>query len=75
MAQAHRGRFRISYGTGEVGGFLDYDDMELGDPAIKIPNQGFGEAILVSDEFENTSCDGTFVSGPAQGSPDSNALL
>ena len=42
-------------------GYVDVDNLTLGTPPITIPSQDFGEALLVSDDFLQTSCDGLFV--------------
>ena len=51
----------ITYGTGEVEGYTDYDTVSIGSPALVVQNQGFGEMYLVSSDFVSASCDGLYV--------------
>ena len=58
----HHNQSELGGHSGEVVGFLDYDDLELGTPSLTIDVQGFGAAYLLSDDFGTTTCDGLFVS-------------
>lgn len=60
--QEDNAQFDITYGTGEVAGYVSYDNLEVGAPAVTITGQGFGEAYIISEDFATTTCDGLFVS-------------
>ncbi len=62
MQQETGGEFSIKYGTGAVHGNVVTDVLQLAEPPIVVPDQGFGLAQDHSADFASASCDGIFVS-------------
>ncbi|BDA49337.1 Cathepsin E at N-terminal half [Coccomyxa sp. Obi] len=54
------GQFAIKYGTGSVNGRVVTDALQLAEPPIVVPDQGFGLAQDHSADFASASCDGIF---------------
>ncbi|KAK9812485.1 hypothetical protein WJX73_003690 [Symbiochloris irregularis] len=60
----------LQYLTGTVAGLIDQDTFTVGNPAIVLTNQGFGEMYNVSDDFISSSSDGLWGLSPEYNSLD-----